>query len=313
MRRFLFFCVFSLFTLSLFSKEKAFMFVNSDFHFVYDDYKQNYLVLKKYINRSFFALSESKVPDAANLKLELDRIIVKNNGGLIILDDFLSPLLLKDDSIIGNKSFKLLTYNVPHDYKFNVYLPVFNIIVNEELLAEEIVKLLKRHSQSKDLSDCGLIINPDYVLCVDVARKIENDKYKTVVYNSTSDKNATYNFINYNTKLKVIILFAYNNNDFILDIVNSDNKIFAEVLTDYGTIKKDIKYKMGIRWNYVIEEGVHSKEFKKFMKNSNSDKKITYYAVKNRNIIFTKTYFNNLIVKSDQTGDDIFKKIFKKR
>ncbi|HOV13954.1 MAG TPA: AMP-binding protein, partial [Spirochaetota bacterium] len=118
MKIFYFFIFFVFINSFFYPREKAFLIYNKDFHDIFPDYKRSSYAFEKMMYRKFFEIQKIEISDYLSLKMELDRIIIKNKSGIFVLDDFLSPMLLKDEGTIGNKKFKMITYNIPNDYKF---------------------------------------------------------------------------------------------------------------------------------------------------------------------------------------------------
>ncbi|HPO50271.1 MAG TPA: hypothetical protein PLO89_08115 [Spirochaetota bacterium] len=315
MKRFFFIFVFISFSLCFFANEKAFIFLNKDFHFIFNDYEKNYQILKKRMYRDFFEVKENEIAGFISFKMEADKIIAKNKGGLLVADDFLAPVLMKDEGIFTNKKFKLFTYNVQKSYKFKTYLPIFSVDIEEKILAEEILKIYKKNSKKKDLSDCAIFINRDYDLPLEVVKYFETKKNKVAVFNSQDSKNKLIELLKNDLNLKVVVFFAYKNNEIINEIEKKLNKnlVFCEVMTDYGKAKKKVRHRVGIRWDKAINEGTRSKAFKKFINLKNDKKTITRYIAKNKDVVYTETNFGEYFKIFDATSDlKLFNKLFNK-
>ncbi|HOV15324.1 MAG TPA: hypothetical protein PK771_13645, partial [Spirochaetota bacterium] len=119
--------------------------------------------------------------------------------------------------------------------------------------------------------------------------------------------------INNNKNLDIIVCFGYKNNDFIMDVEKKQNRIFIEILTDYIKTKREINYKIGIRWDYAIIEALNSKHFSKFVLDNKYEKKIVNYMAKNKNLVYKEDNYDDYFKNTDNTNDSFINNIFKKK
>lgn len=271
------------------------MFYNDNFTKFFPEYKENSYVIEKRFRNLFFYIEKRQLNDFDQLKMELDRISSLNRESLVVLDDFLTPLIIKNEKFSNNKKFKLLTYNFPTNYPFSSNVSAFNIVINSNLIYEQIVKLIKKESHSKNLNNTLIVIDKNYQLCNDFVKYLNDNKLIPIIYESIYDKQHTMDFIGKHKGLKYIICFGYKNNNFLLDIDEDDERVYIEIFTNYGKIKNNIRYNFKINWQYALNEGLNSKEFINFIKDKKYEKKITIYKAKNKNLIYKKSSINSSI------------------
>ena len=291
--RFIVFIILSIVLLSCSKKRDAYLFYNKDYYTLFENQLRVYNIIKKKLNRYFFNVNEIKIKSFNSLSFELNKL--KNNkNSLIVLNDFLSSLLIKNDSIFDNSELKLLTYNIP---KTEIYppppLPVFNVIIDHIILKKKIVKLLKKKSKQKNLSDCGIIINPDYLLCNQLQATLFNDGYFLDILEVHDNTDTIKDWVNKKNK-KVVIFFGYKANKYIIDIKRNqlDNICYIEILTNFGEINNNIEYRININWEYAVNYAINSEDFKKFALLTHEKKRSYNYIVKHNNVILCKKNTN---------------------
>jgi hypothetical protein len=250
---------------ALSAKTNAFLFYNANFFKVFPFEKENYSSMKKRLS-SEFKIVEIKYFLFDSLPNEINKLTSRYNDGLIVLDDFLSPYILKNANTQIGK-FKLLTYNLPQTA--NINLPVFNVIIDNRMLKDEFLFYARKYSKNKDFSDCGLIIDPNDPLSNEIVNMLQSEGNKFIV--NIVPENSL-NWITSNRNLKVLILFSGKGNSMIDKIENHDiQKInFIEVFTDYGKNDGFVKHRITIDWKKAFDMAIGSKEFSAFIKQPGS-------------------------------------------
>ena len=291
------FIIFSL-ILSSCEKKQAYIFYNKDYCTVFKNQLKIYNNIKKKLNRDFFKVNEIKIESFASLTIELDKLKKNKTKGIMFLNDSLSSLLVKNASLSDKTELKLFTYNIPQtDIHLEPKLPIFNVNIDHTILTKKIIKILNKYSKKKkDLSDCGIVINPDYSLCMDVISDLSNAGFNLDVLEVYENKEIIKNWLNKKDK-NVVVFFAYKSNNFILDIEKNKltDLIYIEVLTGYGELSNHVKYKIDINWEYAINYSLDSNNFKKFsdLNKKNNNKDIIYnYIVKYNNVVFSQKYIH---------------------
>ena len=289
------FYIIVIFLLIMFScrdKKEAFLFYNPDYYYVYEDEFRIYKSIKKKLNRNFYQVNEILVESFDTLPDTFKKKFNNKKSGFFYINNFLIPFLLKEDFLSTNGKFKLLTYNLPIIEIDKNNFSIFNIKIDPLILKEKIFKFLKRFSSKKDFSDCGLLINSNYSFLSDIIFSIKNDDLK---FNILEIDNLNYTDIRdwlNQTNMKVVFLFGYEFNNFILNLNKNDfqNIIFLEFETKFGEITNRIKYGFNINWDLTINDALVSDEFKKFINTDKSKSSKYNYLVKNKNIISIEKY-----------------------
>lgn len=285
------------------NKKEAFIFYNPDYYYVFDDEYKIYKLVKKKLNRKFYKVNEIFTESYESLPDKTSEILKNNNSGLFYINDFLTPMLLKKVNIPEKNKFKILTYNLQINEYNNNNFSVFNVLYDISILEKKIIDLIKNYSEKEDLADCGLFINSNYSLPLEL-----NSNFKKNLINinlldiNKADDKKIFDWIK-DKKMKVILLFGYDFNSFVLNIKENEYQdiLFIEFLTNYGRITNIIKYKIDIFWDSLIITALESKEFRNFLNNETKiNNSINNYIVNNNNFIFIEKYKKNNI-QSEQS------------
>ncbi|OHD26286.1 MAG: hypothetical protein A2Y34_13225 [Spirochaetes bacterium GWC1_27_15] len=273
----------------------AFLFYNQKYVVIFPEIDKILYKTKERLDRDFYKIYKVKNDSFITINTDVDKITAKYKNGLLVLPDFLATAVIKNDNFASTtkgKNFKLLTNNIPEDYKFPVQLPIFNILVEPKVIIKELVSILKKHSKTKNFSDCGIVIDSNFTLVDKTILEFNKKNYNIKIFNILTDGPDVKTWIEKNTDFKIVIFFAYKYNNKILEMENFDKKklVFAEVFTDYGNIIENVKYKINIDWGEVFYYGINSVDFKKFINSKKIENKIYNYLVKNQNVVYTKIY-----------------------
>lgn len=295
------FLIIIFFIFSCNKKKEAYIFYNSNYYYIFNDEYKIYKLIKKKLNRNFYDVNEISFSSFESLPDKINEITLNNKTGFFYINDFLTPFLLKKVNIPENNRFKILTYNlqIMDDY-YNKNFFIFNILFDTSILEKKALNLIKKYSKKDDLSDCGLLINSNYSLPLELNAnfKKNNNNFNLLEIDKLDEKVIT-DWIK-EKKMKAILLFGYDFNSFVLNIKENENEykdiIFIEFLTNYGKISNTIEYKIDIIWDSTLISALESKEFKNFLTNDNEfNENINNYIVNNKNLVFIEKYKKNKI------------------
>ncbi len=159
---------------------------------------------------------------------------------------------------------KILTWSFFH--KIDVAnVPVFNIMIDENVIYNAIELYCKKKSSQKDLKDVLLVLNNESI-SQDLKKYLLNKKYNMSIIDNINAERADLSKRIKNNKIKVLILFTGLDNTFInITDKNVINKLLiCEVFTFYGSNNDSIKDRLVLDKKAIIENALQSKEFNKF-------------------------------------------------
>jgi hypothetical protein len=275
-----------IFIFSCKNQKEAFLFYNADYYYVYDEEYKIYKSIRKKLYRNFYQVNELSIDSFFTLPDIIKKELQNKRNAFFYINNFLTPLLLKDDLVSSNGNFKLLTYDLPLIETNNNNFSIFNIKVDALILKEKILNILKHYSNNKDFTDCGLIVNTNYSFPYDLISAIIEDNIKiNILEIDTLDYDLITKWLN-EKKINAVLLFGYEFNSFVLNLNKNEfkNISFFEFTTRYGEVSDKIKYNIEINWDLAIDCALESVEFNNFLKNKKDLIKIDYF-VKNKNII----------------------------
>lgn len=298
----LLFVIFSIFSCN---KKQAYIFEYKEYFSVFDEAVKIHKIIIKIFNRNFFDVKEIRVNSFTSIKSELDVIKQTTGKGLIFLDEHLSSLLIKNITLPEEHDLKLVTYNIPQtDIYITPELPVFNVTIDQNVIAKRLLNVLKRNSKDKEnLSDCGIMINPDQSLANEVVKWFKAKGYDIDVFEiyDEKNKNEIKKWITKNKK-KVIVFFAYKINKYILELRknNLPELTYIEVITNYSKLSDMVKYRLSINWENAIKYALGSNDFRKFYNSKKIEEKeeIENFLVSLDNTITIKKIKKKKIVQS---------------
>jgi len=279
-----------LFSLTILSaKETYFVVYNKDFFNIFPEKQQIYNTVKSKV--SGYNLYEVKLKNYSALTSEFENLLNLIPNGVIFVDDFIAPLLLKNEKIFSQKKFKLVSYNLPENYSFNLPLPVFNITLNNKYLYQEIDKTFRKYSKKKNYSDCGIVYNSNSLVSLNSIAYLRSTGKEVQSQNTFNNENNLKNWVLSNSKLEVIVLFGQDSNIFInqVDEDKKRNVKFVEVFTNLAESKSFIKKRIDINWKKVIDYALNSKQYKQFLKSKDLPYKFNNLIV-DKNFLIIKNF-----------------------
>lgn len=274
-------------------KKEAFLCYNPDYYFVYNEEYKIYKSVKKKLYRNFYQVKEVNVESFNTLPDTFKKVLDNKKSGFFYINDFLTPLLLKDELLSTNGNFKLLTYNLPMIEIDKNNISIFNIKIDPNIIKKKLLNFLKRFSKKKDFSDCGILVNLNYSFPFDLISSIKNDNLKlNILEIDKYDEKIIKNWLNENN-MNTVLLFGYEINNFVSNLNEKEYQdlVFLEFDTRYGEIYNKIKYNIKIDWKSAVKYALESEEMKKFLKNKTKISKKDY-LIKNKSVIIIEKYKN---------------------
>ncbi len=265
-------------------KKKSFYICsNVEYNKLFNDFKNIEKILIKYFNRNFYKVMTKKLSSYSGFFNEFQEIANKDKDAIIFVPDFLIYAILNNKDFFLNN--KIITYN-NKDIDKN-FISIFDIYISNELLAETILDIIKKEKKSKDFSDAAIIFNNNYNFAKEIVEIIKA-KNTNIKFFEVSSESQIKKFLE-SEKLTVVVLFGYHLNKILVDIdkENRDPLVkikYIEIFSNYlGTVNLS-GYSIDIIWENAITVGIHSKEFKEFLK-SKEIKSYDFKISKNKNIL----------------------------
>lgn len=272
-------------------KKEAYFFINRDYYYVYEDEYRILKLIQKKLEREFYKVDIIYYRSISSINYEIDKVINNNNNILLVLNDYISPFLIKNENIPGNR-IKAITYNVPNISADNGYnYQIFNINIDHIILKDKIIRVLKEYSKDVKLSDCSIIINKNFYLSSIISEELTRDGYAIeTIFNFNAETVKKW----IDDQKKVIIFFGFNINSNIntLGSLQNNNTVLVEVLTEFCATNNLINYGIFIDWQKAVQQALNSNEFDNFLnkEKTNKSENIINYYVKYKNSVFIKKY-----------------------
>jgi hypothetical protein len=154
MKKFVFCMIIILFNAQFFNpKENLFLFYHKEYLTIFQEKNKIYQTVKNRFSNQSYQIYEIKIKSFNQVQPEISKFIKAVPSGIIFIDDFLSPALIKNDSLFTEKKFRLITYNLPENYKLGVSIPTLNIILhnkNDESNPEKLINIAFDRKEFKD-------------------------------------------------------------------------------------------------------------------------------------------------------------------
>lgn len=259
--------------LTLFScsgdRKYAYFYNIKNYYMIYDKEFDLYSTVKKNLLRKYINLKEIKVNTFSALSNELAGIDNYENEGFIFLQDKISSLLIKSGEIQFDKDkFKLITYNIPEDdFFYQSKIRTYNVLIDPELITNELINILKKHSKDEDnLSDCGIVINPDYYYSKSTLNHINEKMLEPDIIQIQGNDKRLDEWL-YSKQRTVLVFFGYNANEILLNLNKSKlgKPVIIEVLTGYYKASDFVAYNISLNWENAFLYALNSSSFEKFL------------------------------------------------
>jgi hypothetical protein len=276
---------------TLSGSEKCFILSNKEISSIYPEEISIYQLSTKKFARSGYQVKHVDVKNPGSFLELFSKVAEKEPGGIFVANSIFSPLLIKDDAYIKFKKFKIVTWGIFSDYKFGLSSPVFNITVDPDTVSDRIIRVLRKISKKKDLSDILMVINTDYGMTENIQEYYEEQKLKINFIDRPQNSAMIKNWITNNGNMEAIVFFAFKDNRIINDMENTGLKDLKliEIMTGYGQSVPSVLYSIDIDWFYVFYQGISNPQFYRFLLQKRSEPQMTNYFVrKNRSVLVKK-------------------------
>jgi hypothetical protein len=318
MRKTLFFIVITCLMIVSCAQKKAHLFVNKNYDMVVPESGTLHSSLHKRLRRDFFSVRTWNFESFKAFPNTLKTIISQNKGGLLVIDDFLAPVVLKGSGFETDSSYACLTWNQPEEVPVTqMPFPVFNVSIRHKALSHRIGSLMRRYSSNQDASDCLVIVNSDYELCNAFLDDLSDDRlYPRVEYyegGGIQDIRLTIEDPDFNPKC--VVFFAYGGNKMILDLDKEEYPPFIEVMSRTGEVQKNVKYRVAVDWNRAVKYAMSSYAFNRFITASSDTVEqpvMEYWYAWQPDVISVSYYFSNFTLPFVKQAGEGIKEIRKK-
>jgi hypothetical protein len=247
-------------------KKDAYIFFEKNYYSVFDEKLKSYEAVKKIFYRDFFKVHDVKLKNLNFISSEIKKI-TGSEGSVLFLENIFLPLTVEEGNFEINREIKILTYDIPDDISLNFKNLIYNVEVDDQVYDNKIFNLMKSHSRTKDMSDCGIIVTSSYYSGIRFVEFLKEKKMNPQTFEiNPGNYNDIDNWLN-SSKKNIIVFFANINNNVILEKEKSFDKKckYIEVFTDFGKISNIIDYNVSIKWDETFKYALTQKQFKNFI------------------------------------------------